>query len=179
MSSLIDLSGDVTPKVPPKKENHLPQGQLVQKLHILKSKNASNLTHDEALKLAVEAAELQIQFIRLAESKAQQQEQIQRSQKLLTQAEKIKKSPTWNPANGEDLLDLNPLEPPKSSFSVSLRNGESAEDQLRSCREITTHEQLVLWKGSTLNRSSARPWDGEKEIKKDEFSTHEGQNQYQ
>lgn len=177
-ASLLDE--DITPEPSSERENTPSNGHLVNKLKVLKSKNTTSLTQAEALKLAIEAAELQIQFVKLAESKAQQQEQMQRSRQLLTQAERIKKSPTWDPANGEDLLDLNPLEPPKAaSPTTSVTDTKETLTELQNCRELTTHEELIQWRGSTLNHSSARPWDHEKGIKSEEFILQEGQNQYQ
>ena len=179
MDPLIDLSENEPPEVSPKKDSTPSNTQLVQQLQALKSRNTTNLSKDEALGLAIEAAELQFKFMRLARSSSQQQDQMERSTQLLNQAENIKKSETWGPGRGGSLLDFNPLEPPKSSSSAVSTDQSQVGSDLKSCREITKHEEVILWRASTVNYSAARPWDREKEPQADEFALPPGQHLYQ
>ncbi len=72
----------------------------------LRSRIGSAPTQDEALKLAMSAAELCMQALKIVDDKSQRSEITDKCRDLLDDAERIKTDQDWTP--GEDLIELSP-----------------------------------------------------------------------
>ncbi|KAI9670268.1 MAG: cysteine protease [Alyxoria varia] len=205
-AELIDFAQELADGSTPPMENDDPYESLKNKLRVnkhgrvtngdLKDKNHDGLTKDQALNLAIEAAELQMKFLKLSESGLQQKSMKTKSNQLLTQAENIKKARTWEPLSGKLMLDIEPLQPsrrsstaqtPASKGSPTLVSSEinstkpSSVHAVRpsvpsrngpvppvSERKLNQTETLILYQGGNLNNSKSPIWVNEPSI--NEFS---------
>ena len=108
---------------------------------------------DEALEVAIEAAELSMQALKLAQDKNEKAQLSTRVRQLLNEAEKIKHGKDWRKVVGST-----------SSIKGSI-NGTMASNNLtrtlnepKSSRDVPTSEQILLLKAGYLNGFKFPPW---------------------
>ena len=152
---------------------------LRQRLEELKNVDTSSLSHEDALSLAIAAAEIQMHFMRLASTKSQQKILSDRSNQFLNQAERIKRTVEWDPKLQGDLLDFHPIEPSPSVASEGRSSAALVGSRIQSTRKLTPHENLILWRASTLHDYGSRPWDESNEPKTAEFDLTKGHSQFE
>lgn len=171
------------------RKGHAHHWNSLNVLQGLKTRNLEDLSQDQALQLAIEAAELNIKFMKLAESKREKADRRVISNALLNEAEQIKKTPaaTWSPAKVQNLIDLEPIETvnspsmPTSGVLTPLTSAEtppslgspfSASVSMKSTTvdlpapiptvNLSKQEDLILWRGSSLRGGPFPPWRDEK-----------------
>lgn len=105
---------------------------LEAELRILKNEYSSHLTREEALDLAMKAAELHMKFLRLATDKSEKTRLTNSCNALLDDAERIKVANTWD-FSGTGLSEFEFLQPicntastPVDRFTSSLRDRQAA-----------------------------------------------------
>lgn len=141
--------------------------------------DTSSLSHEDALSLAIAAAEIQMHFMRLASTKSQQKILSDRSHQFLNQAERIKQTVDWDPKLQADLLDFHPIEPSPSVATEGRSSATLVGSKSQSTRELTPHENLILWRASTLHDCGSRPWDESNEPTTAEFESTKGHSQFE
>jgi len=98
----------------------------------------------------MQAAQLHMKFLKIATDKTQKADIRKKAVSLLDEAERIKKSTTWDAKPLDWLIDIVPLQPTQPA-------NKHLEPPL-SKRELPTSEQLVLLKASKLNGAKFPPW---------------------
>ncbi len=135
----------------------------------LKARPVQGLSRKEALKLATQAAELQMKFMRVAVDEEEKSELTNKVISMLDQAERIKRSENWDPKSSELLIDLEPLEPisfsalpptPVVDFAGNPKLDLAAKSLPvpESSREVSKQEQLLL-RGLKPNKNKFPPWE--------------------
>ncbi|KAF2144597.1 uncharacterized protein K452DRAFT_356752 [Aplosporella prunicola CBS 121167] len=136
--------------------------------------NASS--KDEALDLALKAAELCMKALKLASDKSQKSDISSRCQSLLTEAERIKKTNEWASSlpPSSSFIPTTPLSQNSSlargslSERLAIKSSDTPPKTKRSTppipnRNLSTSEQILLLKGSRLNGQTYPPWKGDPE----------------
>ena len=134
----------------------------------LKARPVQGLSRKEALKLATQAAELQMKFLRVAVDEEEKSELTNKVISMLDQAERIKRSENWDPKSSELLIDLEPLEPisfsalpptPVVDFTGNPRSDLAVKSLPvpESSREVSKQEQLLL-RGLKPGKHKFPPW---------------------
>lgn len=141
---------------------------MTGELNALQSRIAGAPTRDEALELAIKAAELCMKALKVATDKRQKAELSSQCQTLLTEAERIKKSPEWPPATTPPSISSLSLDsPPPSSSKPARTVSPLAQKPTKirpepvSDRVLTTSELILLLKASKINGSTFPPWKDE------------------
>ena len=83
---------------------------LENELHVLKSRFNKQLTRDEALDLALQAADLHMKFLHLAKEGAEKNDLRRRTSNILDEAARIKTTDAWD---SDSLISFEVLEPSK------------------------------------------------------------------
>lgn len=86
---------------------------LTDELLGLKKKYSQLLTKDEALDLALQAADLHMKFLKIAKDGPEKRDIRRRCSSLLDEAEKIKSSDVWQ-SDSDSLISFEVLEPTRS-----------------------------------------------------------------
>ncbi|KAI9728418.1 MAG: cysteine protease [Chrysothrix sp. TS-e1954] len=144
---------------------------LVNKVEELRARNTSTLNKDEALELAIEASQLALQFMSIAQNPQQKKQTKSTAEYMVEQAERIKSSSTWNEGTDGDLIDLEPLnpvqatpDPPRTQEKVVDRAPERhlpSPDEQSSHQKLSTAEKLVLLRGSKIDDCKYPLWENE------------------
>ncbi|KAK8243646.1 hypothetical protein HDK90DRAFT_475463 [Phyllosticta capitalensis] len=125
---------------------------------------------DEALKLAIEAAELCMRALSVATTKNEKANLKSQANGFISEAERIKKNPSWSPSSSS--LSPNPSSSAASPSPVAPRAASSSAtstsptpsakahrpSQLVSQRPLPTAEQIILYKASAVNGVQFPPW---------------------
>lgn len=143
---------------------------MTAEMDALQARIADAPTRDEALELAIKAAELCMQALKVATDKRQKADLSSQCQTLLGEAERIKKSPEWPAATFPNISSLS-LDPPStptskpikvaSALTHSQQKPKKTGPEPVSDRALTTAEQIILLKGSKINGSTFPPWKDE------------------
>ncbi|KAL0259894.1 cysteine protease [Diplodia seriata] len=140
---------------------------MTAEVEALRSRIAGAPTRDEALELAIQAAELCMRALKVATDKRQKADLSSHCQTLLTEAERIKKSPEWPAAALPDIssLSLDPTPSPTlqqsktvSPLRLSIQKPPKTSPEPVSDRALPTSEQILLLKSSKINGSTFPPW---------------------
>ncbi|KAK0609612.1 Calpain-like protease palB/RIM13 [Lasiodiplodia hormozganensis] len=137
---------------------------VVAEMEALQSRIAAAPTRDEALDLAIKAAELCMQALKIATDKRQKADLSSQCQTLLTEAERIKKSPEWPAAHLPNIsslsLDSTPSQTAKtaSPLNSSPQKYPKLKPEPISDRVLPTAEQILLLKSSKINGATFPPW---------------------
>lgn len=140
---------------------------MATELNELQSRIADAPTRDEALELAIKSAELCMKALKVATDKRQKSDLSSQCQALLTEAERIKKSPDWPATTPPNiaLLNLNspsPLSLKPTRIVQPLTQSPQKPTKIRrepvSDRVLTSSEQILLLKASKINGSTFPPW---------------------
>ncbi|KAF1988185.1 cysteine proteinase [Aulographum hederae CBS 113979] len=118
---------------------------------------------DEALGLAIQAAQLCMKALKLATSPEQKSELKSKCQLLLNQAEEIKTTPTWRPLPQLSSLSLDThgtsVSGTSGSPSIPASNVRKLVEPV-STRDLSKKEQLLVLRASMLNDFKFKPWKG-------------------
>ncbi|OJD34718.1 calpain-like protease ory [Diplodia corticola] len=137
---------------------------MTAEMEALQARIAGAPTRDEALELAIKAAELCMRALKVATDKRQKAGLSSHCQTLLTEAERIKKSPEWPAATLPNIsslsLDSTPSRAPQSSRAISplTQKPPKIKPEPVSDRALPTSEQILLLKSSKINGSTFPPW---------------------
>lgn len=127
------------------------ESQALKAEQAINTKSSTNAT----LKATIEAAELYMQALRLAETPVDRKRIDAKCKELIKKAENLKSDQDVGP-NGKSEVPL--LMPPSSS------------------RKLTTRENIILLEGSKLNGFIFKPWD--KEPTDEEFALKNGEEPF-
>lgn len=127
------------------------ESQALKAEQAINTKSGTNAS----LKATIEAAELYMQALRLAESPLDRKRIDAKCKELIKRAEDLKLEQDVAP-NGKSEVPL--LKPPTSS------------------RKLTTRENIILLEGSKLNGFVFKPWD--KEPTDEEFALRDGEEPF-
>lgn len=86
---------------------------LENELHVLKSSFSKQLSRDEALDLALQAADLHMKFLRLAKDGPEKTDLKRRCSNILVEAERIKATDIWD-SDTQSLVSFEALEPSRA-----------------------------------------------------------------
>ncbi|KAK4945235.1 cysteine protease, partial [Elasticomyces elasticus] len=163
--SLLDLHDeDATvnhPVIPPSSTSSLsPQSSLGlstidghhQEFQKLQRSIAAASSKDEALGLAVAAAELSMKALKLARSPDDKRIIGDRARSLLAEAEKIKRNGDWRRLALPPSTPVEPPHPPDDVKKIKVLKQPS------STRQPSKAEQILLMKASFLNGFKFPPW---------------------
>ncbi|KAK7542847.1 uncharacterized protein J3D65DRAFT_656121 [Phyllosticta citribraziliensis] len=158
----------------------------------VRKRMAESPDKDQALQLAIEAAELCMSSLRLATDKTHKADLSSQAKGFISEAERIKKNSQWpSPSpSSSSLSRLPPSSPaassnaPASPISSPLTGSKSPAPsakaqrvlQLVSQRPLPTAEQIILYKASSVNGSQFPPWKDIPQPK--EFSLDEGNGRF-
>ena len=107
---------------------------------------------DEALEVAIKAAEISMQALKLAQDKNDKASLSTRVKQLLDEAEKIKHSKDWRKVvQSTPLIDISPK-------SVTINSRKTPLKEPVSSRELPTSEKVLLLKAGYLNGFKFPPW---------------------
>ncbi|KAK7549691.1 hypothetical protein IWX49DRAFT_313447 [Phyllosticta citricarpa] len=159
---------------------------LKAQLDHVRKRMAESPDKDQALQLAIEAAELCMSSLRLATDKTHKADLSSQAKSFISEAERIKKNPQWSPSlskappsppaassNAPASQIASPLTTPKSPATSS--QGPRML-QLVSQRPLPTAEQIILYKASSVNGSVFPPWKDAPQP--EEFSLGEGNERF-
>lgn len=147
---------------------------------------------DQALQLAIEAAELCMSSLYLATNKTHKADLSAQAKSFISEAERIKKNPQWpspspSSASSSRMTPSSsaapsnaPAPPVSSSLTASKSPASSAKAQhalqLVSQRPLPFGEQVILHKASSVNGSLFPPWKDIPQPK--EFSLDDGNGRF-
>lgn len=128
-------------------------------------------SRDEALEVAIKAAETSMQALKLAKDPNEKAKLSTRVGQLLNEAEKIKHSRDWRRAmQSPRLIDISA----NGATATTSRSRELIEPQ--STRDMPTQEKLLLLKSGYLNGFKFPPWTTPPEP--NEFELREGEEPF-
>jgi hypothetical protein len=135
--------------------------RLIQRLPLASSR-------DEALEVAIKAAEASMQALKLAKDPKDKVQLSNRMSQLLTDAEKIKTSKDWR-------KEVHLLQPQTNSHNgAPVRNSKARVlKEPQSQRKLSTSEQVLLLRAGYLNGFKFPPWTTPPEP--NEFELREGE----
>lgn len=107
-------------------------------------------SRDEALEVAIKAAETSMQALKLASDPKEKTQLSSRVKQLLTEAEDIKTNDDWKSTIQQTESASNGTTPPKTKARV-LKEPQSK-------RKLPTSEQVLLLKAGYLNGFKFPPW---------------------
>jgi calpain-7 len=105
---------------------------------------------DEALEVAIKAAETSMRALKLAQDPVEKSQLSARLKHLLGEAEQIKRSTDWRKAIGSGAPNFHAATPLPSRL---LKEPQST-------RQLPNHEQILLLKAGFLNGFKFPPWTG-------------------
>ena len=108
---------------------------------------------DEALEVAIEAAELSMQALKLARNKDEKALLSTRVKQLLDEAERIKRSKDWR-----TVAHSTPVANGSAGGVATGNNKSKALEAPVSSRELPTSEKVLLLKAGYLNGFKFPPW---------------------
>lgn len=147
-------------------------------------------TQEEALKLAISAAELCMKALKIATNAREKSDLSARCQKLLDQAETIKQDQKWK--FSPHAIPFNPKEsgsePKKATSRIEIKKPPAPNDQAtttskldrkpvkglsepRSTRQQSKAEQILVLKASQLNGFKFPPWTDAPRAEQFQFAT--------
>lgn len=117
----------------------------------LKSRYSQHLTRDEALDLALQAADLHMKFLRIAKEGPEKKALSQRCSSILDEAEKIKSEDVWS-FDSDSLIGFETLQPERSSLSSNLLVDPPNSSNIRG---LTTQTVPMVLRSSSPARSTS------------------------
>ena len=122
-------------------------------------------SRDEALDIAIKAAETAMQALKLAKDPRERTQLSTRANQLLREAERIKTDTNWRPA----------IQSSPTANAGGKHNGvkSRARNEPLSTRKMSTREQKLLLQASFLNGFKFPPWTTPPKI--DEFELKDGE----
>ena len=125
-------------------------------------------SRDEALKVAIKAAETSMQALKLANDPTDKAQLSSRVSQLLTDAEKIKTSKDWR----KEVQSVQPQTDPHNGTPVRISKVRVLKEP-QSQRKLPTSEQVLLLRAGYLNGFKFPPWTTPPEPS--EFELREGE----
>ena len=123
---------------------------------------------DEALEVAIKAAETSMQALKLAQDPSEKARLSTRVSHLLTEAEKIKQSKDWRKAvQSPQLIDLS------TKGAATANSKPRTLKEAQSTRQLHTQEKVLLLRAGYLNGFKFPPWTTPPEP--NEFELREGE----
>ena len=110
-------------------------------------------SRDEALEVAIQAAETSMRALKLAKDPTEKSQLSKRVQQLLDEADRIKTDPNW-----KQVLRASHTSPNGTTASKQTSSGRALKEPVSS-RTLPKSEQILLLKASLLNGFKFPPWD--------------------
>lgn len=108
---------------------------------------------DEALEVAIKAAETSMRALKLAQDPNERSKLSTRVKQMLEEAERIKMSTDWRKA-----VQYRPSVNGSSSIKADTVARAQTLQEPRSTRKLPNHEQILLLRASYLNGFKFPPW---------------------
>lgn len=139
--------------------------KLMRRVQNLQASIAGASSKDEALELAIQAAELCMKALRIATDREQKSDIKSQCQTLLSEAERIKTVNQWplapaatrSPVGSRDTSSLTLHAEPAAIEAPSAARPKQLNEPILS-RKISKAEQIILLKSSKLNGFAFPPW---------------------
>lgn len=133
-------------------------------------------SRDEALEIAIKAAETSMQALKLAGDQDEKARLSTRFTQLLNDAERIKVSKDWRREIGTSVA-ATPSVQPENNNPTSTASSVRLLKPPESSRQLPKREQILLLKAGYLNGFKFPPWTNPPAP--DEFELREGEQMYQ
>lgn len=137
-------------------------GKLKGDAESFRSQLPQSSSKDEALQLAIKAAETSVQAMKLATDPAEKESLSTRFKQLLTEAEQIKTSDDWRQV--VESHEKRPAAPPTTARVLK---------EPTSTRKLSKQEQILVLKASYLSGFKFPPWS--EAPKAEEFELNDGE----